>query len=66
MKAMKYLTEEDILKKGIDVLLKELGPVETARFLNLPRKRRLESVKRHREWQKNIDKNIFLKKIFQE
>ncbi len=64
MKAMKYLTEEDICKKGINVLLEELGPVETARFLNIPRKKRLESVKRHREWQNNLDTKNFLKKIF--
>lgn len=63
MKALKYLKEEDILKKGIDVLMKELGPVETARFLNLPRSKRIESVKRHRDWQKTLDKDTFLKEI---
>ena len=64
MKAAKYLKEEDILKKGIDVLLEELGPVETARFLNIPRKKRLESVKRHRDWQKSLNKDDFFKEIF--
>ncbi|HPB82532.1 MAG TPA: hypothetical protein PK200_10900 [Spirochaetota bacterium] len=39
MKETKYQGEEEILKKGITVLLKELGPVETARFLNIPRKK---------------------------
>ncbi len=64
MKDIKYLGEEDVIKKGIAVLLKELGPVETTRFLNVPRKKRLESVKRHREWQKALDKNEFLKELF--
>jgi hypothetical protein len=46
------------------ILMKELGPVETARFLNIPREKRLESVKRHREWQKSLSKDDFLKEIF--
>jgi len=64
MKALKYLDEEDILKKGIDVLMKELGPVETARFINIPRTKRVESVKRHRDWQKTLNKEDFLNEIF--
>jgi hypothetical protein len=64
MKALKYLKEEDVLKKGIDVLIKELGPVETARFLNIPRQKRVESVKRHREWQKTLSKDDFLNELF--
>ncbi len=64
MKVLKYLTEEDVLKKGIDILIKELGPVETARFLNIPRAKRVESVKRHREWQKTLNKDEFLNDIF--
>ena len=64
MKTEKYLSEKDVIKKGIDVLLKELGPVETARFLNIPREKRIESVKRHRDWQKALKKEDFLKDIF--
>ncbi len=64
MKTLKYQNEEDILQKGIDVLMKELGPVETARFLNIQRSKRIESVKRHREWQKSLDKDEFLRDIF--
>ena len=64
MKTLKYQKEEEILKRGIDVLMKELGPVETPRFLNIQRSKRIESVKRHREWQKSLDKDEFLKDIF--
>ena len=64
MKTLKYLKEKDVLKKGIDILMKELGPVETARFLNIPRSKRIESVKRHREWQKSLDKDTFFSEIF--
>ena len=64
MEALKYMNEEEVLEKGMKILMKELGPVETARFLNIPREKRVESVKRHREWQKNINKDDFLKEIF--
>ncbi len=64
MKTLKYLNEEEMLKKGIDVLMKELGPVETARFLSVPRSKRIESVKRHREWQKSLNKDDFFEEIF--
>ena len=64
MKEIKYKGEEDILVKGINILLKKLGPVETTRFLNIPRKKRLESVKRHRVWQKALNKDKFLKELF--
>jgi hypothetical protein len=64
MKTAKYMAEEDVLKKGVDVLLDELGPVETARFLNITRENRKESVKRHREWQNSLSKDDFIKKVF--
>ncbi len=64
MKTEKYLNEEELIRKAIGALIQELGPVETARFVNLPRQKRLESVKRHRQWQKNIDKDMFMKDIF--
>jgi bifunctional DNA-binding transcriptional regulator/antitoxin component of YhaV-PrlF toxin-antitoxin module len=66
MKEIKYQGDEEILIKGINILLKKLGPVETTRFLNIPRKKRLESVKRHREWQKALNKDNFLKELFSE
>ncbi|MBN2402153.1 MAG: hypothetical protein JXN64_07115 [Spirochaetes bacterium] len=64
MKEVKYLNEEDIIIKGVNVLLKELGPVETGRFLNIQRQKRLESIKRHKEWQKKLKKDEFLKEVF--
>ena len=61
---LKYITEEELVTKAISVLLKELGPVETGRFMTLPQKKRIESVKRHREWQKTLDKDEFFRIIF--
>ena len=64
MKALKYMDEEVVIKKGIDALMKALGPVEAMRFISLPKKTRVESVRRHREWQKLLDKEGFFDEVF--
>ena len=64
MKAIKYMDEERMLRKAIKALLLELGPVETNRFICMPRKKKMESVRRHKEWQKNLDKNTFFNDVF--
>jgi len=58
------MNEEELVQKAIRLLMQELGPVETSRFINLPRKKRVESVKRHREWQKTLDKDTFFNSVF--
>ena len=63
---MRYLEEEILIKKAIEVLMKELGPVEAMRFMNTPRKKRLESLRRHREWQKLLNKEQFFKGVFKQ
>jgi len=60
------MDEEIMVNKGIKALIKELGPMEAIRFINMPRKKRVESVRRHREWQKNLDKEKFLDQVFGE
>jgi len=45
-------------------MVKELGPVKAIRFINIPKKKRLESVKWHRKWQKLLDKDPFFEKVF--
>ncbi|MBV5305339.1 MAG: hypothetical protein J0652_01465 [Desulfobulbaceae bacterium] len=64
MKTERYLAEEAAIKKGVDILVRELGPVEAMRFMNLPRDRRLETVKRNQEWQKLLDKDRFFDEVF--
>lgn len=64
MKAAKYLDEEVMVKKAVKVLFSELGPIEANRFISMPRKKRIESVRRHREWQKNLSKDVFFKEVF--
>ena len=64
MRTTKYMNEEIMVTKGIKALIGELGPVEANRFINMPRGKRIESVKRHREWQKYLDKDKFFNKVF--
>ncbi len=64
MSQVKYMDEEVIIKKAMEALIEKLGPVEALRFINIPKKKRLESMKRHREWQKLLDKEQFLAEVF--
>lgn len=66
MNKVKYLDEEIVIKRAIEVLIKELGPVEAIRFVNMPRRKRIESVRRHREWQELLNKDQFFKEVFKE
>ena len=60
MKPTTYMDEEELVRKAVEVLIDQLGPVETVRFLGLRRRRRIDAVARHREWQKNLDPERFL------
>jgi hypothetical protein len=64
MKSVKYMDENTLIRKSIEVLMEKIGPVETIRFITIPKKRRLESVRRHREWQKMLDKDKFFDEVF--
>ena len=50
MTVQTYLPEETVVHRGIEALVKALGPVEAARFLSLPRQRLLDYVQWHRQW----------------
>ena len=64
MKASVFTDEEQLIMKAVEVLVKELGPVEASRFLTLPRKKRVESVKRHRQWQAQLQQEEFFDRVF--
>jgi len=64
MKATKTVPDNDLMKKGIEILFRELGNVDAIRFLSIPREKRIESVKRHRNWQQTLDKDTFFDEIF--
>lgn len=64
MNTVRYLTEDQLIQKGLTALMEALGPIETRRFLNLPRSRRLESVERHRQWQATLNQEEFFDEVF--
>lgn len=64
MKVQTLLPEEKNIQRALDALFRALGPVETLRFLTLPRRRRLESVRRHRKWQATLDQEEFFDAVF--
>ena len=60
------MSEDVVIKKAIEALIEELGPVEAIRFINIPKRKRMESIKRHRKWQNMLDKSVFFDEIFTE
>lgn len=64
MTAQTYLPEEVVVRRGLKALLDALGPVETARFLNLPRGLYPDYVEWHRRWQANLDPQQFFDEVF--
>jgi hypothetical protein len=62
MNRTRYMTEDKLIERGLSALMKALGPIETRRFLNLPRSQRLES--RHRQWQDRLNQEHFFNALF--
>ena len=64
MKLTKTVPDDDLMKKGIEILFRELGNVDAIRFLSIPRENRVESVKRHKDWQQSLNKDAFFDEVF--
>ena len=64
MKLTKTVPDDDLMKKGIEILFRELGNVDAIRFLSIPRENRVESVKRHKDWQQSLNKYAFFDEVF--
>jgi len=64
MTTQTYLPEETVVQRGVEALVKALGPVEAARFLSLPRQRLLDYVQWHRQWQTSLDQKNFFDAVF--
>ncbi|PKO21397.1 MAG: hypothetical protein CVU38_14960 [Chloroflexi bacterium HGW-Chloroflexi-1] len=64
MSVQTYLPEETMVRRALEVLMTALGPVETARFLNLPRQRYPDYVEWHRQWQARLDPQQFFDEVF--
>ena len=64
MTLTKNISDKELIKKGTEILFKELGHVNATRFLAMPREERLESVERHRKWQEELDAVSFYNEVF--
>ena len=64
MSTNEFINEEELFEKAIRLLTEKLGPLETSRFLSISGKKRMESVRRHQQWQTKLDKDKFLKEVF--
>ncbi len=58
------MDEEQLIKKAVQVLMKEFGPVEASRFLSIPQRKREDSLKYHETWQKGLNKEVFFNDVF--
>ena len=58
------MNEEQLIKKAVQVLVREFGPVEASRFLSIPQPKRQHSLKRHEIWQNGLNKEIFFNEVF--
>lgn len=64
MKSTIPLDDARLAQAAVGVLMKALGPADTARFLALPLQKRMDSVRRHREWQRHVDKKELFDAVF--
>ncbi|MBP8003357.1 MAG: hypothetical protein KA314_29545 [Chloroflexi bacterium] len=62
--AVRYLSEDQLIQKALETLMRALGPMETTRFLSLAREGRVESVARHQQWQQTLEQNTFFDQVF--
>lgn len=63
MKSIALLEEETLVEKGVSLLMKKLGPIEAQRFLALSSRKHLDSVSRHRAWQKGLKQEEFFDRV---
>ena len=66
MKTNRRIPGKQLICKAIDILVRTLAPKEASRFLALPQQKRIDSVKRHQQWQESLKKDEFFAKVFKE
>ena len=64
MNEHQLMNEDQLIEKAVQVLMREIGPVEAGRFLTLPQHKRIDSLKRHHDWQNGLDKEAFFDEVF--
>ncbi len=63
MKNTRYMEKNKMVRRGIKALYRELGPVEAQRFISMTGSAKIDSVKKHREWQDTQEPEKLLKKV---
>jgi hypothetical protein len=58
------INETQLIQQAITLLIEKLGTTETNRFLSLKASQRLDSVLRHQNWQKTLEKKAFFDEVF--
>ncbi|WP_201091491.1 hypothetical protein [Thiocystis minor] len=53
-----------LVEKAVTILVRELGSVDAGRFLAMPPRQRMESVKRHQAWQQGLNQTRFFDDVF--
>ena len=60
MKSKSLMDQDKLVERAVEILMRDLGPIETTRFLALLPARKIESAKRYRAWQSKLEKNAVL------
>jgi hypothetical protein len=63
MKSVALLEEDALVLKSVRLLMKNLGPIDTQRFLSLSPRKRMNAVRRHRLWQQGLKKDEFFARV---
>jgi len=66
MKANVVLSEEQLIRQAMDILIEKLGVLNATRFLTLKQQNKLDAVTRHQEWQTTLNKDQFFNQVFGE
>ena len=61
---VRYMPEEQLIHEALEALTAVLGPLETTRFLTLPREKRVDAIEQHRQWQETLDRDTFYDQVF--
>lgn len=59
-----FLSEDTLIRRAVQTLMTALGPIETARFLTLPRDRVSDYMTWRRQWQAELNPQQFFDEVF--
>lgn len=64
---VELISDTDLRRRAIQILVRELGPGDSARFLNIlnPPEPGADSVERRRKWLESIDQEVLAAKILE-